>query len=159
MEKSPFDEVPELIRRKGEAESTVGSLRPGSVCRVVYTNKAGTGRRVTNKEMTLLIVSNNRSGLGSGVYSHTNKKFIGDKYLSCFVLDGLSFESVQTITGSINKYGTLLTDRQKVRSYKYIKNLFGTLLGRKKYRTLSISMGGVSNVRRYDVEFISNQMI
>ena len=153
MEKSPLDEIPDGIRRKGEADTTVTSLRPGTICSLTYKNKQGTGRRVKNKPFTVLVVSNARSGLGSGLFSTA-----GDKFLSCFILDGLSFESVRTIKSSIDKYRLLISDRRKAKSYKYIANLFGLILGKNKYRTLSVSQGGISDVVRYDINFLSKAM-
>ena len=150
MEKSPFDEIPDGIRRKGETDTTVTSLRPGTICSLTYKNKQGTGRRIKNKPLTVMVVSNARSGLGSGLFSGK-----GDKYLSCFILDGLSFETVKTVKSSIDKYRLLISDRRKAKSYKYIKNLFGSILGKKKYRTLSVSQGGISDVVRYDINFLS----
>lgn len=100
-----------------------------------------------------MVVSNARSGLGSALFSGK-----GDKYLSCFILDGLSFETVRTVKSSIDKYRLLISDRRKAKSYKYIKNLFGSILGKKKYRTLSVSQGGISEVVRYDINFLSKAM-
>jgi hypothetical protein len=153
MENTPFDAIPKKIRDEGASRTTVSNLRPGAMCSLMYKNKVGTGRNIKNKPLTVLVVSNSRSGLGSAMYTHRSKKGTQDKYLSCFLIDHLQYETLSTIKTSINKYRKKVSDGRKAKSYKYVKSLFGLIIGRDKYRTLSITEGSVGSVIRYDLEY------
>lgn len=153
MENTPFDTIPKSIRDQGARPVTVSYLRPGAVCSLMYKNKPGTRRNIKVKPLTVLVVSNARSGLGSVMFTYKNQKGTTDKYLSCFLVDHLQYETLSSIKTSIDKHRKSITEGRKAKSYKYIKSLFGLLIGRDKYRTLSITEGSISSIVRYDLEY------
>ena len=154
MKKSPFQEVPPGILSKGSKLVTISSLRSGNFCTLRYQNKVTSNRPSKSKVFDVLIVSNNRTSPNSGMYSYMSKKGVRDKYLSCFRIDHLSYETISTLQKGLDKYkGT-----PKVKSYKYMKTLFGLFIGPNNYRTLSIAQGSIDAIIKYDMKLLSKEL-
>ena len=153
MKKTPFDSIPKDALDQGAHLTTISALRPGAICSLMYKNKLGTGRRLEVKAFTVMVVSNSRTGLGSVMFEHKSPGKVKDKYLSCFIVDHLQFETINSIRTSIDKYRKQLGDGRKAKTYRYVKSLFGLLIGKDKYRTLSVTEGSISSVVRYDIQY------
>ena len=95
------------------------------------------------KTFMVLCVLNERTGTGDPFF--TNIK-TGNKLLSCFDLGDTSPESLMAILGSLYKID--LNVLRKVATYRYFKNLFSVLLGKRNYKTFNkLLIGSLSRFR------------
>ena len=140
--------------RKGSKPVTISSLRAGNFCTLRYQNKIKSNRPSKSKVFDVLIVSNNRTSPNSGMFSYMSKKGVRDKYLSCFRIDHLSYETITILQKGLDKY----KGNPRVKSYKYMKTLFGLFVGPDKYRTLSVSQGSIDSIIKYDMKFLSKEL-
>lgn len=90
-----------------------------------------------------LFIPNNRTGQGSVTYMNNNTR---NTLVSCFTLEGVSPESLQAILSSLYRIDP--NALRKVASYRYMKNLFSLLLGKRSYKTFNkLFMGRVTITR------------
>jgi len=95
------------------------------------------------KTFMVLCVLNERTGTGDPFFTNIRT---GNKLLSCFDLQDTSPESLAAILGSL--YNMDLNALRKVATYRYFKNLFSVLLGKRNYKTFNkLLIGSLSRFR------------
>lgn len=90
-----------------------------------------------------LFIPNRRTGQGSVSYVNYNTR---NNLVSCFTLVGIGPESLQAILSSLYRIDP--NALRRVASYRYMKNLFSLLLGRRNYKTFNKALMGRVTVTR-----------
>lgn len=137
----------QIGKRVKSKAATVSSLRAGNFCSIRYSSFIPSKYQSSNKRMLVMVVANTRTATNGGIFYHKSKDGTRDKYLSCFRVDHLMIETLAALQSSLNKYKKF----SKIKSYKYLKTLFGMFIGSDNYRTLSLTKGYVDSVIKYDV--------
>jgi hypothetical protein len=115
----------------------ISKLRAMDVASFTYRSKFGV------RDHSVLCVMNERTGAyGDPFFVNTNTS---NYLLSCFSLDGTSPESLGVIFNSL--YRNEVNVLRKIASYRYFKNLFSLLLGKKQYKTFNRM--NISGMTRY----------
>jgi len=122
------DEDNRLKYVSGPAE--LGRLRATDIAVFNYRRKA----------FMVLCVLNQRTGSQEPFFTNTRT---GNQLLSCFRIDGTSVETLEVILNSL--YTVDKNTLRKIASYRYFKNMFSLLLGKRQYRTFNkLEISGVS---------------
>jgi len=92
------------------------------------------------KSFMVLCVLNQRTGDEEPFFTNTKT---GNQLLSCFRIDGTSVETIEVVLNSL--YSMDKNVLKKIASYRYFKNMFSLLLGKRQYRTFNkLEISGVS---------------
>lgn len=95
------------------------------------------------KTFMVLCVLNERTGTRDPFFTNANT---GNKLLSCFDLKKTSVDSLRAILESL--YNNDLNILRKIGTYRYFKNMFSILLGKRRYKTFyKTNISGLTRFR------------